>query len=155
MDLLGNKIEQGPSSLSPETPASPENKPEQIVEQAIEKKEESLETSAPVVVPNPTSSSINTTYRERRAHLIDETLAEGLGNSYLAMSPAQQKTFKEKGEETVAKINILLDETKVKVKKIVNLIKKWLSLITGVNKFYLDQEAKIKADKILNLKDKL
>jgi len=155
MDLLGNKIEQVPAPLSPEAPSGKENEPEQVVEQGTEKREAVPVAPAPVAVPAPPIPSTAPTYRDRRAKLIDETLSEGLGNSYLAMNPAQQKTFKEKGEETVAKINTLLDQTKVKVNKIVSLIKKWLSLITGVNKFYLDQEAKIKADKILNLKDKL
>jgi hypothetical protein len=155
MDLLGNKIEQVPTPPSPETSSGKENKSEQIVERGIGKKEAVPVAPAPVAVPTTPLSATAPTYRDRRAKLIDETLSEGLGNYFLAMTPTQQKIFKKKGEETVAKINTLLDQTKVKVNKIVSLIKKWLSLITGVNKFYLDQEAKIKADKILNLKDKL
>jgi len=154
MNLLGKKIEQVPAPRSPEVLSSPEKKPEQAPERIIEKKDEAPAVTAPTPVLK-VSEKEAPTYRERRAQLIDETLSEGLGNTYLAMSSDQKKNFKEKGEETVAKINDLLDQAKVKVSKIVNLIKKWLSLITGVNKFYLDQEAKIKADKILNLKDKL
>jgi hypothetical protein len=35
------------------------------------------------------------------------------------------------------------------VKKILALIRDWLKLIPGVNRFFLEQEAKIKTDKIL------
>jgi hypothetical protein len=59
------------------------------------------------------------------------------------------------GEETVEKINSLLDKTKIKIGKIINLIKKWLKIIPGINQFFLEQEAKIKTDKIINLKDKV
>ena len=71
------------------------------------------------------------------------------------MTPEKQKVFKEEGEKTTKKINILLDATKVNVGKIINLIKHWLSLIVGANRFFLDQEAKIKADKIIRIKNKL
>jgi hypothetical protein len=70
------------------------------------------------------------------------------------MSPQEQANFKKVGEETVVKINKLLLETKVKVNKIVALIRKWLKLIPGVNKFFLEQEVKIKADKIMRIKNK-
>ncbi|BFD25032.1 MAG: hypothetical protein JST_000352 [Candidatus Parcubacteria bacterium] len=154
MDLLGRKIEQAPVPSSPEVLTGPERKSEQAPERGAEKGE-TAPVTVPMVTPVAPVAKEPPTYKERRAKLIDETLSEGLGNTYLAMSPERQKVFKVKGEETVAKINNLLDETKVKINKIVSLIKKWLSLIVGVNKFYLDQEAKIKADKILNLKDKL
>ncbi|HZJ41757.1 MAG TPA: hypothetical protein VFD51_01950 [Patescibacteria group bacterium] len=59
------------------------------------------------------------------------------------------------GEDTTAKINLLLNKTKIKVDKIISLIKKWLKIIPGINHFFLEQEAKIKADKIINIKDKV
>jgi len=69
------------------------------------------------------------------------------------MTPQKQKEFQVKGEETVKKINILLSEAKIKVNKIVDLIKRWLKLIPGVNKFFLEQETKLKVDKILKIKN--
>jgi hypothetical protein len=47
-----------------------------------------------------------------------------------------------------------MDSAKFKVKAIVDLIKKWLAIIPGVNKFFLEQEAKIKTDQIIALKQK-
>jgi len=93
-------------------------------------------------------------WQRQRAAAIDNILSEGLNEVFLKMNPAQQAVFKKTGEETVTKIGKLLMETKVKVNKIVDLIRKWLRLIPGVNKFFLEQEVKIKADKIMKLKNK-
>lgn len=83
---------------------------------------------------------------------IEKALEAGLEEIYLHMSPEKQKEFARAGEETSREINNLLSRAKIKVKKIIELIKKWLSLIPGVNKFFLEQEAKIKADEILKIK---
>ena len=50
------------------------------------------------------------------------------------------------------KINELLSHAKVKVNKIIALIRDWLKLIPGINKFFLEQETKIKADNLLEYK---
>ena len=68
------------------------------------------------------------------------------------MPKSKQREFKGEGEKTAAKINQLMSKTKVNVKKIINLIKKWLSIIPGINSFFLEQEAKIKADEIFKIK---
>lgn len=82
---------------------------------------------------------------------IEKILEEDLGRVYLLMTPEQQKTFKDKGEETASKIRILVQLARIKIKEILNLIKKWLATIPGVNKFFIEQEAKIKTDKILEM----
>lgn len=84
---------------------------------------------------------------------IEKVLEEDLEDIYIKMDSSYQRKFKEKGEETARKINNLLKKTKVKVKKIVFLIKKWLLIIPGINKFFVEQEAKIKADKIIEIKN--
>lgn len=91
-------------------------------------------------------------FYQARIKAIDDILSSGLHEVFLQMSPKKQKEFKTVGEETVVKIVALLDQTKVKVDKIINLIRKWLKIIPGVNKFFLEQEAKIKADRIIKLK---
>jgi len=91
-------------------------------------------------------------YYQARVKAIDDILSAGLHEIFLQMSPAKQKEFKQAGEETVVKIVGLLDRAKVKVDKIIDLIRKWLKIIPGVNKFFLEQEAKIKADRIIKLK---
>jgi len=88
-------------------------------------------------------------YRE-----IENALADGLDDLYLGMDQISQDKFKVAGEEAGRAINELLSKGKYTVKKVVDIIKKWLSLLPGVNKFFLEQEAKIKADKIINLQKK-
>ena len=83
---------------------------------------------------------------------IEQILEEDLGEIYNNLSPQEQKLFKIKGEETARSIfQLVYRKTKVKVKKIIKLIKEWLKTIPGINKFFLEQEAKIKADKIVEL----
>jgi hypothetical protein len=91
---------------------------------------------------------------DRLKKAVDEILEEGLEDIYLNLSKETQKEFKAKGEETTNKINILLGETKIKVKKIVQAIVEWLRLVPGINKFFIKQTAKIKTDKILAAKNR-
>ena len=104
------------------------------------------------IMPLPISAAQD--FQKKRAAAIDNILAEGLNEIFLKMDAKQQAEFKKKGEETVSKINILLNQTKIKLNKIIGLIRSWLKLIPGVNKFFLEREVKIKADKIVKLKDK-
>lgn len=90
--------------------------------------------------------------KKEREKKIEDILAKDMEKAYLSMSQEKQLEFKREGEKTAREINGLLDKTKVKVKKIISLIKKWLLLIPGVNKFFLEQESKIKADEIFKMK---
>lgn len=83
---------------------------------------------------------------------IEEVLAQDLDKVYASMDEAQKKVFREEGERTAGKIEKIIQGVKVKTKKILDLIRQWLKLIPGVNKFFLEQEAKIKSDRILKLK---
>lgn len=83
---------------------------------------------------------------------IEYILEEGMEEFFLKMSPDKQQEFKIAGEQTAKEINKLLHMAKISVRKIISLIKKWLVLIPGINKFFLEQEAKIKVDEILKLK---
>jgi len=68
------------------------------------------------------------------------------------MTPEKQGEFKQKGEETAGKIRSMVETAKENARKIFDLIRDWLRVIPGVNRFFLEQEAKIKTDKILRLK---
>lgn len=84
---------------------------------------------------------------------IEKVLEEGLGDSYQRLSPVAKQEFKIKGEEVAVKIRELVAVTHIKAKKIFKLILEWLKLLPGVNRFFLEQEAKIKTDRIIHLKD--
>lgn len=83
---------------------------------------------------------------------VETIMQENLEDAYRALSTVEQQEFKTKGEETARAIRMLLRKTRVKIKKIFRLLLNWLLVLPGINRFYLEQEAKIKADKILALK---
>lgn len=86
---------------------------------------------------------------DRLEEEIDDILEEDLKDLYLSMPSDTQAEFRERGEETRSKIRQLVSAAKVNAKKIFALIRGWLKIIPGVNRFFLEQEAKIKTDKIL------
>lgn len=133
-----------------------EQAPEQGAEQAgAQAATSSLSAqAAPVVAPAVPATPVVEKTEEEKA--IEGILAEGLDNLYSNLPDNRKQEFKQKGEEAATQINQLLQAVKVKVGKIVSIIKKWLAMIPGVNKFFLEQESKIKADKLLEYKkDKL
>lgn len=85
---------------------------------------------------------------------VEQIMEDGLRDAFVQLSPIEQQTFKIKGEETAREIRQLLKSSRVKVKKIFQLLIEWLKLLPGVNRFFLEQEAKIKTDKILSLKER-
>ncbi len=108
-------------------------------------------------VPSVSSPTEEILVDEAEVAEVEKILAEDLEDIYLQMSPEKQKIFKAKGEEVAKKIVQILHGAKIKIQTILNLIREWLQLIPGVNKFFIEQEAKIKTDKILqkNKKEKI
>ena len=84
---------------------------------------------------------------------IENIMEDGLAEAFKELPPIERQEFKIKGEETAKKIRDLLKSTHVKVKKIFRLLLDWLRMLPGINRFFLEQEAKIKADKIIALKN--
>jgi len=144
--------------LPRQIPVTPEK--EKTVEQAPADKE-----AAPVKLEQLEGAKIGagisvfgvsgglTSQQKQRQKQIEQVLASGLEQIYIAMPEEKQRQFKLAGEQTAALINRLLAKAKVKINAIIKLIKKWLSLIPGVNKYFLEQEAKIKADEIIKIKN--
>ena len=99
--------------------------------------------------PKPTA--ILSSVRDEVAVKIEKIMEEGLSEAYSRLSPVARQEFKLKGEETARSIRELLRATHVKVKKIFRLILDWLKLLPGINRFFLEQEAKIKTDRIITL----
>lgn len=89
---------------------------------------------------------------KKREKEIENILEENLEEMFIDLPAAKQNEFKQAGEKTAQEICLLLAKAKIKINKIINLIRRWLLLIPGVNKFFLEQEVKIKTDKILRLK---
>jgi len=83
---------------------------------------------------------------------VEAILESDLEELYFQMNKQEQKVFKEKGEQTAKQIIELVTSAKATFDKVFKLIKNWLKIIPGVNKFFIEQDAKIKADKILQIK---
>ncbi len=148
--VLTPSIEQVPAN----SPATPEQV--SVPEIAQEKPEPSAEAT-PTVQAGTVSATepVALSPQAERAAQIEQILEEDLSSVYFNLPEDKREAFRYKGEQTAQEIGTLLDSTKIKVKKIISLIKTWLLLIPGVNKFFLEQEAKLKADRIIKLNEKL
>ncbi len=82
---------------------------------------------------------------------VERILEDNLLEVYLSMPPASRARFKAAGEATAMKIWALVERSKIKAKSVLKLIWDWLKLIPGVSRYFLEQEAKIKTDKIIQL----
>jgi len=82
---------------------------------------------------------------------IETILSEDMNEHFRAMPSALQAKFRQKGDETVSKLAQMVSGAVIKAKEVLKLIVSWLKLIPGVNRYFLEQESKIKADKILEL----
>lgn len=152
IDIFAGKEETG---IKPEKEPLPEEK--EVIERPLqeEKAEKpSGKIAAPVLTeekPRPLQERPATP--ERRE--IENILEENLKDIYSQMDEIQQRAFKQEGEKVASRIEILLKNARDKSKEILRLILGWLKIIPGVNKFFLEKEAKIKADRIMALKENL
>ncbi|KKQ80025.1 MAG: hypothetical protein UT02_C0017G0008 [Parcubacteria group bacterium GW2011_GWC2_38_7] len=83
---------------------------------------------------------------------IEKILSEGLEDLYSKLPDNRKAEFRQKGEEAASTIETMMQSAKVQMKKVIGVIRDWLLMIPGVNKFFLEQETKIKADKLLEYK---
>lgn len=139
------KIEEKPADIGiekkPEIPSTQKITPPS----SLDEKKEQVPPSAAAIPAAPIAKG-------ETIEKIEDVLEEDLEDIYFKMPPEKQAEFRKSGEETATKINLLLSQAKIKVKKILDLIRGWLKIIPGINKYFLEQEAKIKTDKIIEMK---
>ncbi|OQA36882.1 MAG: hypothetical protein BWY53_00192 [Parcubacteria group bacterium ADurb.Bin326] len=112
---------------------------------------EKSEPRAQVVASAPSVDALGSVERKNYSN-IEKILEEDLAGIYMNLSPKDQQNFKEKGEETAQAIfDMVYRRAKVQIRKVVDLIRRWLKTIPGINKYFLEQEAKIKADRIAEI----
>ncbi|HAM87912.1 MAG: hypothetical protein US83_C0016G0021 [Candidatus Falkowbacteria bacterium GW2011_GWC2_38_22] len=161
-EILNNNQENIPNvSINESAEDNPENigrfeqvKPAEIILEKPEQKLEEILDMDDGELGGIVSAGQQRKMSTARAKEIEKVLEKGLDDIYLAMPVEKRAIFKSTGEKTISQINGLIEAGKVNMKKVIDLIRSWLSLIPGVNKFFLEQEAKIKADEILNLSKK-
>lgn len=125
---------------------------EHFLEEAAETAEIGAPAPLPVLKPRqPVDPKPIPQLRDDLTLQIEKIMEENLGDVFGALTPVQKQQFKIKGEETANKIRHIIQTTSAKLGKIINLIFDWLKILPGVNHFFLEQEAKIKAEKIIAL----
>ncbi|PIZ81553.1 MAG: hypothetical protein COY02_01435, partial [Parcubacteria group bacterium CG_4_10_14_0_2_um_filter_41_6] len=77
-----------------------------------------------------------------------------LDQAYQNLDPQTQEMIKKQGEQTATAIEQLIEQGKAMAKGVLGLIRAWLHKIPGMNKFFLEQESKLKTDKIMAIERK-
>lgn len=130
-----------------------ERRPTPQTERTAELTPTDVSSVQPIPVPVTGPAPLSPAAAPLQQH-VEEIMSDGLADTYAKLDPTTQQEFRTAGEVTASKISDILQSGKVQVKKIVDLLVAWLRIIPGVNHFFLEQEAKIKADKLLALKNK-
>ncbi|MBU1180438.1 hypothetical protein KJ885_05850, partial [Patescibacteria group bacterium] len=84
--------------------------------------------------------------------MIENILSEDIKDLYSQLPQLKQKAFQQKGEEAALKIKVILKKTRVRANEIFELIKNWLKMLPKITIYFLEQEAKIKTDKVLEMR---
>lgn len=133
----------------------------QTYEQSVQDKERRVgqETSTKPVKNPARKKSAKTkpapvAVSDQEVYEIKSVLGEDLGPSYYKMTPEEQRQFLSEEEKVAVEIDEELHKPRVKAKKIFKLIFNWIKGIPLVNSFFAKQEAKIKTEKIIELKQK-
>ena len=137
---------EGVVEFTPEKPVEKKPSEENFLEESIGGLKKKLRSTKkkPTTIPQ---------VRDEVSIQVEKVMEEDLGDAFAELTPVQKQEFKMKGEQVAFEIRDLLKKTHLKAKTIFKLIFEWLKMLPGINKFFLEQEAKIKTDKILALKN--
>lgn len=114
---------------------------------------------AQATAPVPTAHGVSSRpqalgVKTARVREIEHILSEHIEDLYRRLPEQEKANFRDRGETAAQEIDTLLGQAKVKVKQILQIIISWLSLIPGINKFFIEQQAEIKTNKLLAIKEK-
>ncbi len=132
-----------------EVEATPETEVEQAVETAAAEQVEAQRPGSPASAQTTVTPTKDPVLKE-----VEQVLEEGLKDAYLAMDPGRRKAFRARGEEVARAIQAMVSRGKLKLREIWKLIAGWLRMIPGVDRFFVEQEAKIKTDRIIRIAQK-
>ncbi len=141
--------EIGAPETSPERVASPEagaDITEQAAENATIEQERVQAAPTPVVTAAPRKDPIVAD--------VERVLEDGMAETYAALPAAAKQKFRVSGEQAAGRIGQMLSRGSLKFKEVWKLIRDWLRVIPGVSRFFVEQEAKIKTDRIIRLAEK-
>ena len=136
--------------IEPVTEYQPEKEFKRQIEKEVFKEKTVSSPTSPLALSKFSAIPV---IKSERLQQIEKILEEDLGEIYRTLDGPTKQLFKAKGEETAFFIEKLVENAKVKIKKILHLIINWLKIIPGINRFFLEQEAKIKTGKIMALRE--
>ncbi len=129
---------------------------EEAYEQLPESKETFLEQEAGATTAiAPQTKTAATTVAETRPQKdevvmhVEKIMEEGMGVLYASLPEDAKPLFRKKGEDVAEEISAMVRSLKIEVAKILRLIRDWLLTIPKINRYFLEQEAKIKTDQII------
>lgn len=144
-------LETGAQIEVPETPEASSEQTEPKLTQKNENFSDTINTLRGRLITTKKKTQPIPIVKDEITLQLEKIMAKGLDDIYRDLSPLKKQEFKIRGEEIAFEIRDLLRATKVNLKKIFSLIFEWLKILPGLNKFFLEQEAKIKADLIYAL----
>ncbi len=155
------KTEAPEPSTEVQTELTPGQQDLQNFEQSAESKDTFLEKAAedaPTTMVAQSGQAVAATeapaqvaQKDEVAVEVDKILEDGLGDFVEDMPAEARQRFLSKGQEVSGQIAGMVRGFRVEVRRVIQLIQDWLQTIPGVNRFFLEQEAKIKTDRIVDL----
>jgi hypothetical protein len=165
--MADKKIIQNPEKYKAnglEMPSSHESKPETSQEQGVEKSAEQTEVIFPEINSGGTTGAAsdpqdaNSLKFQKAIKTIEDVFSkdENFQHIVKAMQRDKAAVFIKKGEQMSLSIYRILEKIgnlavpKEDIKKIMSLIVDWLKVVPSISRFYINQEAKIKTEQILD-----
>ncbi len=118
--------------------------------QVAAEEEKNIPAAPPIAASSPSEQAAPD--KDEELVMIENILSENISGIYKELSEAQKRVFRQKGEEASLKIKGLLKKARVVAHELLNIIKEWLRMLPRISHHFLEQEAKIKTDKILQMK---
>lgn len=147
-----------PTGASPEGQSGVPNKAETVesrpvTDQSPSIASEQISEALPTIqaASTPVVASAPMVVKDELTKEIEEVLAEDLEDIYKNLPPEKKQAFKAEGEKAAGLIRQMIDKGKFHGRKALALIVHWLKMIPGVNQFFLEQESKIKTDKLYQI----
>ena len=145
LEKFEKKIPQKKIEKAPETPKAPE------APETTTKTVQKITKILPITEEQKEKAALG---KDEELVMIENILSEDIRDLYSQLPQLKQRTFQQKGEEAALKIKVMLKKTRVRANEIFELIKNWLKMLPKISAYFLEQEAKIKTDKVLEMKKK-
>ena len=153
MSLPLRKTPEGGVPTAPDRARNPEGGRERATATVSELPKQNAQEQNPVTAPSQPAVSAPEVVPEKDPQMIaiESILSDGLADVYRQMPLKKQAAFRRKGEEVALRVQKAMRSAHFAIRKVLGWVRAWLKLIPGVSKIYLEQEAKIKADKLAAL----